>query len=57
MRASDVKLANSAGVMGDTIAEHVVGGVIYLLRSFGFERIIGPDGLDAELRNADVAWS
>ncbi len=34
MRASDVKLTNSAGVMGDTIAEHVLGGVIYLLRSF-----------------------
>ena len=24
-------LTNSAGVMGDTIAEHVLGGVIYLL--------------------------
>jgi len=34
MRASDVILTNSAGVMGDTIAEHVLGGVIYLLRSF-----------------------
>jgi phosphoglycerate dehydrogenase-like enzyme len=34
MLASDVKLTNSAGVMGDTIAEHVLGGVIYLLRSF-----------------------
>lgn len=34
MRASDVQLTNSAGVMGDTIAEHVLGGVIYLLRSF-----------------------
>ncbi len=122
MRASDVKLTNSAGVMGDTIAEHVLGGVIYLLRSFdiavrnqdrhhwdklgfaaadttirelnecraliigtggiggavgwrfaalgvrcvgvrrrpelgappGFERIIGPDGLDAELPTADI---
>ena len=122
MRASDVKLTNSAGVMGDTIAEHVLGGVIYLLRSFeiavrnqdrhlwdklgfgakdttirelnecralivgtgglgcaigwrfsalgmrcvgvrrrpelgtppGFDRIIGPDGLDAELPTADV---
>lgn len=34
MKASDVLLTNSAGVMGDTIAEHVLGGVIYLLRSF-----------------------
>jgi phosphoglycerate dehydrogenase-like enzyme len=34
MLASDVLLTNSAGVMGDTIAEHVLGGVIYLLRSF-----------------------
>src|SRR6187397_75716 len=34
MRDSDVRLTNSAGVMGDTIAEHVLGGVIYLLRSF-----------------------
>jgi len=34
MRSSDVRLTNSAGVMGDTIAEHVVGGVIYLLRGF-----------------------
>jgi len=34
MRDSDVKLTNSAGVTGDTIAEHVLGGVIYLLRSF-----------------------
>lgn len=34
MRASDVLLTNSAGVMGDTIAEHILGGVIYLLRSF-----------------------
>lgn len=34
MRASDVLLTNSAGVMGDTIAEHVLGGIIYLLRSF-----------------------
>jgi len=122
MRASDVMLTNSAGVMGDTIAEHVLGGLIYLLRSFdiavrnqdrhqwdklgfgskdttirelnecralivgaggvgsaigwrfaalgvrcvgvrrrpelgvptGFDRIIGPDGLDAELPNADI---
>jgi phosphoglycerate dehydrogenase-like enzyme len=34
MRRSDVRLTNSAGVMGDTIAEHVLGGVIYLLRGF-----------------------
>jgi phosphoglycerate dehydrogenase-like enzyme len=34
MRRSDVQLTNSGGVMGDTIAEHVVGGVIYLLRAF-----------------------
>ena len=122
MRASDVQLTNSAGVMGDTIAEHVVGGLIYLLRSFdvavhlqdqrvwgklefstdprsvrelnecralivgtggigaglgwrlsalgarcvgvrrrpelgvpkGFERVVGPDGLDAELPYADI---
>jgi len=122
MRASDVKLTNSAGVMGDTIAEHVVGGLIYLLRSFdvavrlqdrriwdkesfvespgavkelnecralivgtggigaglgwrlsalgarcigvrrrpelgvprGFDRVVGPDGLDAELPRADI---
>jgi phosphoglycerate dehydrogenase-like enzyme len=122
MRASDVVLTNSAGVMGDTIAEHVLGGVIYLLRSFdiavrlqdqrhwdkigfagkdttirelnecralivgtggigagvgwrfsalgvrcvgirrrpelgaprGFDRVVGPDGLDAELPNADI---
>ncbi|HET7458623.1 MAG TPA: D-2-hydroxyacid dehydrogenase [Gemmatimonadaceae bacterium] len=31
---SDVVLTNSAGVMAVPIAEHVVGGVIYLLRSF-----------------------
>ena len=122
MRASDVRLTNSAGVMGDTIAEHVLGGVIYLLRSFdiavrnqdrhhwdkagfaakdstirelnecralivgtggigaamgwrlsalgmrcigvrrrpelgtppGFDRVVGPDGLDAELPGTDV---
>jgi phosphoglycerate dehydrogenase-like enzyme len=122
MLASQVRLTNSAGVMGDTIAEHVLGGVIYLLRGFdiavrnqaqrhwdkvgfaakdtpirelnecralivgtggigsavgwrlsalgvrcvgvrrrpelgtprGFERVVGPDGLDAELRVADV---
>lgn len=34
MRASHVRLTNSAGVMGDTIAEHVLGGVLYLLRGF-----------------------
>lgn len=34
MRQSEVLLTNSGGVMGDTIAEHVVGGVIYLLRAF-----------------------
>ena len=122
MRGSDVRLTNSAGVMGDTIAEHVLGGVVYLLRSFdiavrnqdqrqwdklgfaatdttirelnecraliigtgglggaiawrlsalgvrcvgvrrrpelgaptGFDRVIGPDGLDAELPTADI---
>lgn len=122
MRTSDVRLTNSAGVMGDTIAEHVLGGVIYLLRAFdiavrdqerrhwgkvelgasdtpireldecralvigtggvgaaigwrlaalgvrcvgvrrrpelgtprGFERVVGPDGLDAELSAADI---
>lgn len=122
MKASDVRLTNSAGVMGDTIAEHVLGGVLYLLRGFdravrlqdqrhwdkigfaatdtplkeinectvlvvgtggiggavgwrfaalgarcigvrrrpelgiprGFERVVGPDGLDAELPRADV---
>jgi phosphoglycerate dehydrogenase-like enzyme len=31
---SDVVLTNSAGVMAVPIAEHVVGGIIYLLRSF-----------------------
>ncbi|HEX6049546.1 MAG TPA: D-2-hydroxyacid dehydrogenase [Gemmatimonadaceae bacterium] len=122
MRQSAVLLTNSGGVMGDTIAEHVVGGVIYLLRAFdvavrlqdvrkwdkepfvslpgavrelnecralivgtggigggvgwrlnalgvrcvgvrrradrgtprGFERVIGLDGLDAELPHADI---
>jgi phosphoglycerate dehydrogenase-like enzyme len=122
MRASAVRLTNSAGVMGDTIAEHVLGGVIYLLRAFdvavenqerrfwnkvgfaardttirelnecralvigtggvgsavgwrlsalgvrcvgvrrrpelgaprGFEHVVGPDGLDAELPAADI---
>jgi phosphoglycerate dehydrogenase-like enzyme len=34
MKASRVRLTNSAGVMGDTIAEHVLGGVLYLLRRF-----------------------
>ena len=34
MKASPVRLTNSAGVMGDTIAEHVLGGVLYLLRRF-----------------------
>jgi phosphoglycerate dehydrogenase-like enzyme len=34
MCESPVLLTNSAGVMGDTIAEHILGGVIYLLRSF-----------------------
>ena len=34
MRASAVLLTNSAGVMTDPIAEHVVGGVLYLLRAF-----------------------
>jgi phosphoglycerate dehydrogenase-like enzyme len=32
--ASDVLLTNSAGVMAIPIAEHVLGGVLYLLRSF-----------------------
>ena len=122
MRESDVRLTNSAGVMGDTIAEHVLGGVLYLLRRFddavrlqergewgklefastdttirelnecqalivgtggvgaavgwrfaalgtrvvgvrrrpelgaprGFDRVVGPDGLEAELRSADI---
>jgi phosphoglycerate dehydrogenase-like enzyme len=34
MVASDVLFTNSAGVHAVPIAEHVVGGVIYLLRSF-----------------------
>jgi phosphoglycerate dehydrogenase-like enzyme len=33
MRASDVLLTNSAGVMADPIAEHILGGVIFLLRA------------------------
>src|SRR4051812_38501072 len=32
--ASDVLLTNSAGVMAVPIAEHVLGGVLYFLRSF-----------------------
>ncbi|GAC1516321.1 MAG: D-2-hydroxyacid dehydrogenase [Gemmatimonadaceae bacterium] len=32
--ASDVLLTNSAGIHGPPIAEHVLGGVIYLLRGF-----------------------
>jgi phosphoglycerate dehydrogenase-like enzyme len=32
--ASDLLLTNSAGVMAVPIAEHVVGGVLYFLRSF-----------------------
>ncbi len=34
MVASDIVLTNSAGVYGRPIAEHVVGGVLYFLRSF-----------------------
>ena len=34
MLASDVALTNSAGVYGPPIAEHVVAGVMYFLRSF-----------------------
>ncbi len=34
MRESDVVLTNSAGVHAVPIAEHVVGGVLFLLRSF-----------------------
>jgi phosphoglycerate dehydrogenase-like enzyme len=34
MRASDVLVTNSAGVHAVPIAEHVLGGVLYLLRSF-----------------------
>ena len=34
VRASDVIITNSAGLYGPPIAEHVLGGVIYLLRAF-----------------------
>lgn len=34
MRESDVVLTNSAGVHAVPIAEHVVGGILFLLRSF-----------------------
>ncbi len=34
MVASAVTLTNSAGVHAETIAQHVIGGVIYLLRGF-----------------------
>lgn len=34
MGASDVVFTNSAGVMGESIAEHVVGGVLYFLHGF-----------------------
>jgi phosphoglycerate dehydrogenase-like enzyme len=34
MLASDVALTNSAGVYGESIAEHVLAGVLYFLRSF-----------------------
>jgi phosphoglycerate dehydrogenase-like enzyme len=34
MVASDVALTNSAGVYGESIAEHVLAGVLFLLRSF-----------------------
>jgi len=34
MVESDVAFTNSAGVMGDSIAEHVVGGVLHFLRGF-----------------------
>ena len=37
--ASEVLLTNSAGVMAVPIAEHVLGGVLYLLRSF--DRAVG----------------
>lgn len=33
MVASDVKLTNSAGIYGEPIAEHVLAGVLYFLRS------------------------
>ena len=34
LASSDVLLTNSAGVMAIPIAEHVLGGILYLLRSF-----------------------
>lgn len=34
MLASDVALTNSAGIYGEPIAEHVLAGVLYFLRSF-----------------------
>ncbi len=34
MVASDVVFTNSAGVMGESIAEHVLGGVLHFLRGF-----------------------
>jgi phosphoglycerate dehydrogenase-like enzyme len=34
MCASDTPFTNSAGVMGDSIAEHILGGVLYFLRGF-----------------------
>ncbi len=34
MVASDVALTNSAGIYGEPIAEHVLAGVLYFLRSF-----------------------
>jgi phosphoglycerate dehydrogenase-like enzyme len=34
MVASDVALTNSAGIYGESIADHVVAGVLYFLRSF-----------------------
>ncbi|MDQ6888598.1 MAG: D-2-hydroxyacid dehydrogenase [Gemmatimonadota bacterium] len=34
MRESDVLLTNSAGVHATPIAEHVIGGILYLLRDF-----------------------
>ncbi|MFI5245230.1 MAG: D-2-hydroxyacid dehydrogenase [Gemmatimonadales bacterium] len=34
MLASDIALTNSAGVYGEAIAEHVLAGVLFLLRSF-----------------------
>jgi phosphoglycerate dehydrogenase-like enzyme len=34
MLASDVSLTNSAGIYGESIAEHVLTGVMYFLRSF-----------------------